>query len=71
MPSEEEICRFQRVRPVMRELLQSKGMVEVAEDAVFVTDIKGPLEEGWQAKVEGFAARLAGTRVGTGDAASE
>jgi hypothetical protein len=71
MPSEEEICRFQRVRPVMRELLRSKGMVEVAEDAVFVTDIKGPLEEGWQAKVERFAARLAGTRVGTGDAASD
>jgi hypothetical protein len=71
MPSEEEICRFQRVRPVMRELLQAKGMVEVAEDAVFVTDIKGPLEEHWQAKVDGLAVRLAGIRVGAGDAAAE
>jgi hypothetical protein len=71
MPSEEEICRFQRVRPVMRELLQAMGLIEVAEDAVFVTDIKGPLEEGWQAKVDGFAARLAGTRVGVGDGATE
>jgi menaquinone-dependent protoporphyrinogen IX oxidase len=58
MPTEEEICRFQRVRPVMRELLADKGLVEVAEDKVFVTDIKGPLEERWQDKVEAFAAQL-------------
>lgn len=59
MPTEEEICRFQRVRPILHELLQGKGLVEVAEDKVYVTDIKGPLEEGWQRKVEAFADQLA------------
>jgi hypothetical protein len=58
MPSEEEICRFQRVRPIMNELLQGKGLVEVAEDKVFVTGVEGPLEEGWREKVETFAARI-------------
>lgn len=58
MPTEEEICRFQKVRPIMNELLQGKGLIEVAEDKVYVTDIKGPLEEGWQAKVDAFAARI-------------
>ena len=58
MPTEEEIRKYQRVRPVMNELLQSKGLVEVAEEKVHVTGIKGPLEEGWQEKVESFADRL-------------
>ncbi|HET7235417.1 MAG TPA: hypothetical protein VFK59_03185 [Actinomycetota bacterium] len=58
IPTEEEICKFQRVRPIMNQLLQSKGLTEVAEDKVFVTGIEGPLEEGWQAKVETFAARI-------------
>ena len=58
MPTEEEICRFQKVRPIMHELLQGKGLVEVAEEKVYVTDIKGPLEDGWRQKVETFAARL-------------
>lgn len=58
MPTEEEICRFQKVRPIMNELLQGKGLIEVAEDKVYVTDIKGPLEEGWQAKVDAFVARI-------------
>lgn len=58
MPTEEEICKYQRVRPIMHELLQGKGLVPVGEDKVYVTDIKGPLEEGWQQKVEAFADRL-------------
>lgn len=58
MPTEEEICRFQRVRPIMHELLQGKALVDVAEDKVYVTDIKGPLEEGWREKVGAFAARI-------------
>lgn len=58
MPTEEEICKYQRVRPIMHELLQRKGLVSVGEDRVYVTDIKGPLEEGWQQKVEAFADRL-------------
>jgi hypothetical protein len=58
MPTEEEICKYQKVRPIIREALQSKGLVEVAEDKVFVTEIKGPLEAGWQEKVAAFATRI-------------
>jgi menaquinone-dependent protoporphyrinogen IX oxidase len=58
MPTEEEICKFQRVRPIMHELLQGKGLVPVAEDKVYVTALKGPLEVRWQQKVEAFADQL-------------
>jgi hypothetical protein len=42
----------------MNELLQAAGLVKVAEDKVFVTGLKGPLEGGWQNKVAAFAARI-------------
>jgi hypothetical protein len=42
----------------MNEILRRKGLDEVAEDKVQVTDIKGPLEEGWRHKVEAFAGRI-------------
>jgi hypothetical protein len=58
IPTEEELARWQRVRPIMNELLQSAGLVKVAEDKVLVTGLKGPLEEGWQQKVAAFAARI-------------
>lgn len=58
MPTEEELAKWQRVIPVMNELLQAKGLVKVAEEKVEVSGIKGPLEEGWQKKVEGFVARI-------------
>jgi hypothetical protein len=58
IPSEEEIARWERVRPIMNELLQSKGLKKVAEGNVLVTGMKGPLEEGWQRKVEAFAATI-------------
>ena len=58
MPTEEELARWQRVRPIMNELLQAKGMKKVAEGNILVTSIKGPLEEGWQKKVETFAAQI-------------
>ena len=58
MPSEEETCKYQKVRPIMHQLLQAHGLEPVAEEKVYVTDIKGPLEEGWQRKVEAFAAQL-------------
>lgn len=58
MPTEEEIAKWQRVRPIMNELLQSKGLKKVAEGDVLVTGMKGPLEEGWQKKVEAFAATI-------------
>jgi hypothetical protein len=56
MPTDEEIAKVQRVRPVMNEILQGSGLVNVAEEKVYVTGIKGPLEDGWQRKVEAFAA---------------
>ena len=59
VPTEEEICRFQHVRPIMIEILQHKGLVKLAEEKVYVTDLKGPLEDGWQAKVDAFADLLA------------
>ncbi len=58
MPTEEEMARWQRIIPIMHELLQGKGLVSVAEGKVLVTGLKGPLEEGWQQKVEAFAARI-------------
>ena len=58
MPTDEELAKWQRVRPIMNEILQGKGLVKVAEDKVFVTGLKGPLEEGWNQKVEAFVAKL-------------
>ena len=58
MPSEEEIARWEHVRPIMNKLLQAKGMKRVAEGNVLVTGMKGPLEEGWQKEVETFAAQI-------------
>ena len=58
MPTEEELARWQRVIPIMNELLQAKGLVRVAEGKVHVTGLKGPLAEGWQKKVENFAAQI-------------
>ncbi len=58
MPTEEELARWQRVIPIMNEILEGKGLVKVADDKVHVTAIKGPLEDGWEQKVAAFAARL-------------
>jgi hypothetical protein len=57
-PTEDELARYQRVRPIMNEILAAKGLVKVAEDTVLVTGLKGPLEDGWRAKVAAFAGRL-------------
>jgi multimeric flavodoxin WrbA len=58
MPTEEEQAKWQRVIPVMNEILQGKGLVKIAEGKVLVTGLKGPLEEGWQEKVEAFVALI-------------
>ena len=58
IPTEEDAARFQKVIPIMSEILQSEGLVEVAAAKVLVTGLKGPLEEGWEQKVEAFAARI-------------
>ena len=57
MPTEEELAKWQRVRSIMNEILQGKGLINVAEDKVHVTGLKGPLEAGWQKRVEAFAPR--------------
>jgi hypothetical protein len=58
MPTEEELGRCQQVIPGMNEMLQAKGLRKVAEGKVFVTGLKGPLEEGWRGKVEEFARTI-------------
>jgi hypothetical protein len=58
MRTEEEMARWQRIIPIMNELLQGKGLLRVTEGKVLVTGLKGPLEEGWQKKVEAFAAQI-------------
>jgi len=58
MPAQEELDRWERVIPIMNELLEAKGLKKVADGAVWVTGIKGPLEEGWQHKVAAFADQI-------------
>ncbi len=58
IPTEEERAKWERVRPIMNEILQEKGLVKVAESNVLVMGIKGPLEDGWQKKVETFASQI-------------
>lgn len=55
MPPED---KHQRVRPIMNEILEGKGLVSVGEDKVYVTGLKGPLEQDWETKVAAFAARM-------------
>lgn len=58
MPSEEERGKWQKVRPVMDEILQEKGLKKVAEGTVYLLGIQGPLEQDWEKKVEAFAAQI-------------
>ena len=58
MPTEEEQAKWHRIIPIMNEILQEKGLVKVAEGKILVTGLKGPLEEGWQKKVEAFASQI-------------
>ena len=59
LPSQEEQDRWERVIPVMNEVLEAKGLRKIAEGAVLVTGLKGPLEDGWQTKVAAFADQVA------------
>jgi hypothetical protein len=63
MPTEAELAKWQHVRPIMNEILQGKGLVNVAEDKVHVTGLKGPLEERWPTKMEAFVVRILASRV--------
>jgi len=57
-PTEGELGACQMVIPMMEETLREKGLLKVAEGKVFVTGIKGPLEDRWRAKVEELSATL-------------
>lgn len=63
MPTEEELGRCQRVIPIMNALLEAKGLKRVAARKVYVTGIRGPLEGGWQEKVEAFATAIASSSL--------
>lgn len=54
--TEGETGACQQVIPNMNELLQAKGGKKVVEGRIFVTGIKGPLEDEWQRKVAEFVA---------------
>jgi flavodoxin len=58
MPTEEEMVKWQRVIPILHQILREKGLVKVAEGKIQVTGIKGPLEEDWQKKVEDFVSQI-------------
>jgi flavodoxin len=61
MPTDEEMNRYQHVISIMNEILLGKSLVKVAEAKVFVTGIKGPLENGWQEKVRAFVTVILGS----------
>lgn len=58
MPTEEELGKCQLVIPNMNEALQAKGLKKVIDGKIYVTGLKGPLEVGWQGKVEEFTKTL-------------
>jgi hypothetical protein len=70
LPTEEELAKRQRVRPIMNEILQGKGLVKVAEDKVVVSGDgwKGPLEQGWREKVEAFVTQILFHPTSSGEA---
>ncbi len=64
LPTEEEQAKWQRVRPIINELLQTAGLTKIAEDRILVTAIRGPLEDGWESKVQTFAEQVVTTTAG-------
>jgi hypothetical protein len=48
----------------MNELLQNAGLIKVAEDKILVTEIRGPLEDGFEVKVQGFTEQVLTTTAG-------
>jgi hypothetical protein len=58
MPTPEESAKWQRIRPIMTDLLEPKHVTKVAETSVQVETMKGPLEAGWHQKLEDFASTV-------------
>ena len=54
----EQRTQHQRVIPIMNEMLQRKGLVKVTDGNVYVTGMKGPLEDEWRDKVAAFVATI-------------
>lgn len=50
--------KLQKTISIMDEILGQKGMRKVAEQPIFVRGMKGPLEDGYEAKIEDFADRI-------------
>ena len=50
----------------MNEVLRTKGLLEVAEDKICVTDLKGPLEDGWREKVADSADLIGAAMLSLG-----
>jgi hypothetical protein len=50
MPTEGVLTKWQRVRPMMNEILQGKGLVKVAEDKVYVTGLRDRSRRGGRAR---------------------
>jgi flavodoxin len=59
MPTAEETAKFRRNIQMMDERLSGKG-TKVADLSLMVKGMKGPLEDGWEAKLAAFADRLMG-----------
>jgi menaquinone-dependent protoporphyrinogen IX oxidase len=57
---ESEPGKCQRIIPIMNETLQLKGLTKVVTDKIYVTGLKGPLETGWEDKVQDIVECLAG-----------
>jgi len=57
-PSETELGKCQQVIPFLNQVLKKKGLVNIAESKILVNGFKGPLEEGWQKKVENYASQI-------------
>src|SRR5262245_58934659 len=57
-PNAEDVDTRQRVRPIMHEILERRGLVNVGEGVVFVEGMKGPLEPAWENKVADFVGGL-------------
>jgi flavodoxin len=61
MPTDAEMKRWRKTIPYMDEVLKGKGLDKVAYKRFYVSgaNFKGPLIEGWQERVEEFAAQIA------------
>jgi menaquinone-dependent protoporphyrinogen IX oxidase len=61
MPTEEKVARYRRTIAIIDESLQGKGLIKVAEVKIFLNDLNGPLQEGWQGRVGTFAESILGS----------